>query len=224
MTELTDLIRTERLAFIDLLEPLTDDQWHTPSLCSAWTVENVAAHLAWAPAVGLPEMTPAAVRAGFRTNRLIADSALRWTARGRPAILEQLRKNVASEAKPLGVPRVAALADAVVHGLDVRIPLGLHRDVDAAAFRLIADWMVSLRWPMTTPVGGSVRKRLRGTRLVATDADWASGKGNELREPTHRILLRLTGRAPFPCEGPEVEGRPPRLGTTGVQSSNPDDP
>jgi len=49
MTELTELIRTERLAFIDLLESLTEDQWQTPSLCSAWTVEHVAAHLAWAP-------------------------------------------------------------------------------------------------------------------------------------------------------------------------------
>ncbi len=86
MTELKDLVRTERLAFIDLLKTLTEDQWRTPSLCSAWTVENVAAHLAWAPIAGPLEMGPAALRAGFRTNRLIADSAVRWTARGRPAI------------------------------------------------------------------------------------------------------------------------------------------
>ena len=58
---------------------------------------------------------------------------------GRPAILDQLRKNVGSDAKPMGVPPVAALADAVVHGLDVRLPLGLHRDVDPEAFRLVAD-------------------------------------------------------------------------------------
>ena len=196
MTELTELIRTERLAFIDLLKTLTEDQWRTPSLCSAWTVENVAAHLAWAPVAGPLEMGPAALRAGFRTNRLIADSAVRWTARGRPAILDQLRKNVESDAKPLGMPPVAALTDAVVHGLDVRVPLGLHRDVDPEAFRLIADWTVGSRWPMTIPVGGNVRKRLRGTRLVATDTDWAWGEGAELREPADRILLRLLGRDP----------------------------
>ena len=196
MTELKDLVRTERLAFIDLLKTLTEDQWRTPSLCSAWTVENVAAHLAWAPVAGPLEMGLAALRAGFRTNRLIADSAVRWTARGRPAILDQLRRNVESDAKPLGMPRVAALTDAVVHGLDVRIPLGLHRDVDPEAFRLIADWTVSSRWPMTIPVGGNVRKRLRGTRLVATDADWAWGEGAELHERADRILLRLLGRDP----------------------------
>jgi uncharacterized protein (TIGR03083 family) len=198
MTEPRDLVRTERLAFIDLLKTFTEDQWRTPSLCSAWTMENVAAHLAWAPVAGPLEMGPAALRAGFRTNRLIADSAVRWTARGRPAILDQLRKNVESDAKPLGMPPVAALTDAVVHGLDVRVPLGLHRDVDPRAFRLIADWTVGSRWPMTIPVGGSVRKRLRGTRLVATDADWAWGEGAELREPADRILLRLLGRDPGP--------------------------
>ncbi len=198
MTELTELIRTERLAFIDLLESLTEDQWQTPSLCSAWTVEHVAAHLAWAPVSGPMEMVPAALRAGFRTNRLIADTAVRWTARGRPAMLDQLRKNVGSDARPLGVPPVAALADAVVHGLDVRLPLGLHRDVDPEAFRLIADWTVTSRWPMTVPVGGNVRKRLRGTRLVAIDAAWAWGEGAEVREPADMILLRLLGRDPVP--------------------------
>jgi uncharacterized protein (TIGR03083 family) len=198
MIELKDLVRTERLAFIDLLRTLTEDQWRTRSLCSAWTVENVAAHLAWAPVAGPLEMVPAALRAGFRINRLIAGAAVRWTARGRPAIFEQLRRNVDSDAKPLGVPPVAALTDAVVHALDVRVPLGLHRDVDPKAFRLIADWTVGSRWPMTVPVGGNVRKRLCGTRLVAIDADWAWGDGAEVREPANMILLRLLGREPVP--------------------------
>jgi hypothetical protein len=47
---------------------------------------------------------------------------------------------------------------------------------------------------MTVPVGGNVRGRLRGTRLVAIDADWAWGDGAAVREPTDMILLRLLGR------------------------------
>ena len=194
MSEMIHLIRTERLAFIDLLESLNEVQWRTPSLCSAWTVENVAAHLAWAPAAGMLEMTPAAIRAGFRTNPMIADAALRWTARGRSAILDQLRENVENDAKPLGMPRVAALTDAVVHGLDVRVPLGLRRNVDPEAFVLISDWTVNSRWPVSVAIGGSVRKRLRGIRLVATDTDWAWGEGEEVHERTDEVLLRLTGR------------------------------
>ena len=196
MTELAEPIRNERLAFVDVLESLSDDQWHAQSLCSAWTVENVAAHLAWAPVAGVVEMGLASLRAGFSVNRLIADSAVRWTGRGRPAILEQLRDNAASGAKPMGVPPVAALADAGVHGLDVRVPLGLHRDLDPEVFRLIADWTLGSSWPMTVTVGGNARKRLRGTRLVATDTDWAWGEGTEVREPKDSILLRLLGREP----------------------------
>jgi uncharacterized protein (TIGR03083 family) len=196
MTEMTDLIRSERLAFVDLLTSLRDDQWDIPSLCSAWTVENVAAHLAWAPVAGPVEMGMASVRAGFSVNRVIAESAVRWTRRGRPAILEQLRDNAESGVKPIGVPPVGALADAVVHGLDVRVPLGIHRAVDPEAFRLIADWTLGSRWPMTVPVGGNPRKRLRGRRLVAKDADWAWGEGTEVREPTDCLLLRLFGRDP----------------------------
>lgn len=196
MTELSELIRNERLAFVLLLDSLTDDQWKEQSLCSAWTVENVAAHLAWAPVAGPVEMGRAALRTGFSLNRTIADSAVRWTRRGRTAILDQLRDNAASGAGPVGMPPVAGLVDAVVHGLDVRVPLGLHRDIDPEAFRLIADWTLASRWPMTIPVGGNPRKRLHGTRLVATDADWAWGEGEEVRDPSDSILLRLLGREP----------------------------
>ncbi len=195
MTELTELIRMERLAFIELLESLSDDQWRTASLCSAWTIENVAAHLAWAPATRPLDAVKDAARAGFRLNRMIADSAVRWTARGREAILAQLRDNAVNDATPLGMPQVAALTDAVVHGLDVRVPLSLRSAVDPEAFRLIADSTVAARWPMSVPVGGSVRTRLKGTHLVATDADWEWGTGTEIREPSDRILLRLLGRS-----------------------------
>lgn len=199
MTALTDLIRRERVEFIALLESLDEEQWHSRSLCSGWTVENVAAHLAWAPPAGILETLPAAVRAGFRTNRMISDLAVRWTARGRAAILDQLRTNVATDAKPLAMPRIAALTDAVVHGLDVRVPLGLpHRAPDAEVFGLIADWTLSAHWPITRAIGGSARHRLRGMRLVATDTDWSWGEGAPVEGRADELLLLLTGRRPVP--------------------------
>jgi uncharacterized protein (TIGR03083 family) len=194
MSDLTELIRLKRLAFIDLLETLDDRQWRIQSLCSAWTVENVAAHLAWAPVAGPAEMAVAAARSGLRMNKLIADSALRWTARGRTATLQQLRSNAQSNARPMGLPPIAALADAVVHGLDVRVPLGVPRDVAPEAFALLADWAVTSHWPKTIPIGGSARRRLRGRRLVAVDVGWSWGAGDELRGTADQILLRLFGR------------------------------
>ena len=124
-----DLVREERWAFIDTLEQLAPEQWEVPSLCSEWRVVDVAAHLAWAPVVGPVEGAIAMARNGFSMNRMIARSAVGWSSRGCDAILDQLRSNAASGATPIGMPVVAALADAVVHGLDVRRPLGLTRPV-----------------------------------------------------------------------------------------------
>lgn len=40
------------------------------------------------------------------------------------------------------------------------------------------------------------RKRLAGTRLVATDRQWSAGEGpDEIRGPTGDLLLLATGRA-----------------------------
>ena len=122
---LPELTREHREGFIETLEGLAPDQWLVPSLCSEWRVLDVAAHLAWAPVLGAGAGAVAMARHGFSMNRMIARSAVAWSARGRDAILQQLRDNARTGARPIGMPPVAALADAVVHGLDVRRPLGL---------------------------------------------------------------------------------------------------
>ena len=43
-------VDTERTALADLLETLPDDAWRVPSLCDAWTVRDVAAHLCFSQA------------------------------------------------------------------------------------------------------------------------------------------------------------------------------
>ncbi|CUR59275.1 conserved hypothetical protein [metagenome] len=52
MTDLPDLMRSERDALITTLEGLSDEQWQSPSLCAEWRVVDVAAHLAWATVLG----------------------------------------------------------------------------------------------------------------------------------------------------------------------------
>ncbi len=42
---LWDDVAAERRAIADLLDTLTPEQWETPSLCGAWTVRDLAAHL-----------------------------------------------------------------------------------------------------------------------------------------------------------------------------------
>ena len=81
---LPELTREHREGFIDTLEGLAPDQWLVPSLCSEWRVLDVAAHLAWAPVLGAGAGVVAMARHGFSMNRMIAGSAVAWSARGPP--------------------------------------------------------------------------------------------------------------------------------------------
>ena len=191
-----ELTREHREGFIDTLERLPPDQWLAPSLCSEWRVLDVAAHLAWAPVLSARAGAVAMARHGFSMNRMIARSAVAWSARGREAILQQLRDNARTGARPIGMPGVAALADAVVHGLDVRRPLGLPGQVPTESLAPLAEFALGTPWPMNVVVGGSARRRVSGVRLVATDLDWTHGGGPEVRACAEALLLLLYGRAP----------------------------
>jgi uncharacterized protein (TIGR03083 family) len=159
-----------------------------------WTVQDVAAHLAWSPALRPLEATLGLVRGGFRLNRINADNARQWSSRGREAILVQLRVNTAKGLRPPGTPEGAALADAVCHAVDIRRPLGRSGPVNAEAFPVVADFFAGLRWPLTITIGGNARTTIQGVRLVADDVDWSHGTGPEVHGRAESLLLVLTGR------------------------------
>ena len=72
-------IDTERAALADILEGLPADAWRVPSLCDAWTVRDVAAHLCFAQA-RLRDIIGPAIRSGLRYNAIDPQHA-RSTAR-----------------------------------------------------------------------------------------------------------------------------------------------
>jgi uncharacterized protein (TIGR03083 family) len=204
---LTDLISEERRALIETLDALTGDQWQAPSLCDGWRVVDVAAHLAWAPVLGPVAAAVAMARRGFSMNRMIADSAVAWSARGRQAILEQLERNRETGARPIAMPEVAALADAVVHAIDVRRPLGLAHPVPAAAVGPVAEFALATRWPLDVVIGGSTRRRVAGVRLVVPEAGWEHGEGPEVTLSAE-AAMRLTYGRPVAADELSGEGAP----------------
>jgi uncharacterized protein (TIGR03083 family) len=197
---LSTLTRSQREGFIGTLEGLTPEQWFAPSLCGHWRVVDVAAHLAWAPTLGAGAAGVALARHGFSMNRMIARCAIDWSTRGRAAILQQLQDNARTGARPIVMPPVAALADAVIHGLDVRRPLGLPGQVPVESLQPLSDFILRTPWPLNTVVGGSARRRVTGVRLVATDTDWSHGEGPDVRGTAGALLLLLYGRKPRPDE------------------------
>lgn len=200
MTALAPLVRSERLALIEFLETLTPEEWAVPSLCEGWSVQDVAAHLAWASAMSVGEMVSRLVRSGFSTNRMTADSAREWSRRGTAAIVDQLREDAETGLRPTGTTELMALTDAVTHAVDIRRPLGRSRPLDPQAFPLVADFFAGARWPLTIAISGNPRRAVEGLRLVAEDLEWTHGTGPEVRGPAEALLLVLTGRPVSPGE------------------------
>ena len=194
MTDRAEVLRAARLPLIELLSSLDDAQWQTPSLCEGWTVQEVAAHLAWAPVDPPWAIVAGFLRARLDVNRLNDENARRWAQRGRPAVLEQLRATATSGATPFGVPWPAPVADAVLHELDVRRPLGRPRPIEEGLFRLAADFLLAARWPLPVLVGGDPQQRVGGVRLVAEGTGWAAGTGPEVHAAPESLLLLLAGR------------------------------
>lgn len=194
MADRVDALRAARLPLVELLAELDEAGWRTPSLCERWTVQEVAAHLAWA-SVDPPLATAVGfVRARFDVNRLNDENARRWARRGPAAILLQLQENARTGASPFGVPWPAPLVDALVHELDVRRPLGRPRAIAEPDFRVAADFLLAARWPLPVLVGGDPQRRVGGVRLLATGTSWTCGQGPEVHASPEAVLLLLAGR------------------------------
>jgi uncharacterized protein (TIGR03083 family) len=194
MTDLMPLVTAERLALVDFLETLSPEDWSVPSLCTGWTVQDVAAHLASASAIGVGELLAVSARAGFRPNRVNVENARRWSARGPRVIIDGLRRNAEEGRRPLGTTKLMALADSLCHADDIRYPLGRTAAPAPEPFALVADLLAGQRWPLTLMVGGHARTVVKGLRLVADDVGWTHGDGPEVRGPAETWLRLLGGR------------------------------
>jgi hypothetical protein len=83
---------------------------------------------------------------------------------------------------------MAMLGEIVVHGDDIRRPLGLvHHSPETA---LIA---VANSWKNSNLLIGS-KRRITGVQLRATDVDWVHGTGPEVVGPLQSLILAMTGR------------------------------
>ncbi len=84
---------------------------------------------------------------------------------------------------------LSGLTDVLVHGGDIRIPLGLPFDPDPHLVSLALDFLTGSRALGFVPFG-----RLRGIRLQASDVDRSWGRGAEVRGPVRALMMAACGR------------------------------
>lgn len=181
------MIHAERKSVAAMIEDLTPEQWGSASLCGEWTVGPLAAHI-----LAGAEQTPGRfIRgmtvAGFRFDTMVDRDA---RSRGRLSaqqVADRLRQRTTTTNRP-PAPAEAMLGEIVVHGEDIRRPLGLPGTVADDA----ANACLQMYTAASFPVGG--KKRIRGLSLVATDTGWSYGAGPKVSGPAMSLLLAMTGR------------------------------
>ncbi|TWP47854.1 maleylpyruvate isomerase family mycothiol-dependent enzyme [Lentzea tibetensis] len=181
-------INAQRARTAELLEQLSDDEWARPSLCSGWTVRDVAGHLAWQCTPDVGRSLVVLLKARGDVNRLIHLTAVEHATRPTTQLVAEIRALIGTHKHPPGVGAAEVLIDNLVHSQDIAVPLDrplpLAQDAAAAA----ADRVWSRGWPF------HARKKFAGYRLSATDCDWSAGTGAEVRGPMEALLMVLTGR------------------------------
>jgi uncharacterized protein (TIGR03083 family) len=206
------LWRTARQVRLQLADDLTgvDEQaFSTPSLCSRWQVREVLAHL-----VGVAEgvFTPVyfarqILRRGPRPNAILYADAVERARVGDAALLGRLTVAAANRHHPPARSPADVCADAVVHSQDIYRPLGVIRHPDPSELPPLLQATAH----SASPLPG--KRRARGLRFVATDCEWQTGAGPEVRGPGLALLMAIAGRSVALPElhGPGVETLSPRI-------------
>lgn len=194
------LVHAERAALADDLDDLTAEQWATPSLCDGWTVHDLLAH-----EVATASMTPVSfftsiLGAGFSFTKMAEKQVVRETAAGPAATLAKYRSLATATSAPPG-PKVSWLGEELIHGEDIRRPLGIKREYPDASVVMTLDF-----YKGSNLIVGA-KKRVAGLALKATDTDWNHGDGPAVEGPAMSLLMAMTGRKSVldDLSGPGVE-------------------
>ena len=201
------LARAEREDLLDLLGTLTPEQWRAPSLCAGWSVHDVVAHVLSYEELGPRQLAARFARGSFRFGRVNAVGLREYADRSPAELTDLLRRHLTPTGLTAGLGGAIALTDGLIHHQDIRRPLGLPRAVPAERVR------PALRTALFAPTLLGV-VRVRDVRLVATDLDWAFGRGPEVRGTAEALLMTVAGRRDIAAElsGPGRERIARRLG------------
>jgi uncharacterized protein (TIGR03083 family) len=182
------LVAQHYTALAHLLEQLPPDRWDTPSMCAGWRVREVIAHVTMPANYDEPAFMAELQADGFDFPKLSNRLAERDAQRPTEELVAALRSKVLHQWQPPGGGAHGALNHAVIHGLDVTVPLGEQRRSPDEAMRVVLDGLTR----------GGVAERfgvdISGRSFAATDLDWSFGDGEPLRGTADDLALHLAGR------------------------------
>ena len=190
------LIHAERAALAADLTELTEQRWATQSLCDQFTVREVLAHLTAGAGLNPVRWMAGVIRCRFDFDRQVAMRLAEHMGATPAETLARFGRVITSTTKP-PVPIVAMLGETIVHGEDIRQPLGIERGYPVTTLTIVADYYQGSDLPVNS------RGRARGLRLTATDGPFAAGAGPRVSGTTLALVMAMAGRTPY-CD--ELDG------------------
>ncbi len=184
------MIVAERLRMADMLADLTVAQWEARTLCTEWTVHEVAAHLLTYLRFGQLKLTVGIAATAADFDRLNLALTRRQARRPSQEIVSYLRRHARST---VTIPRSGydpILTDLVLHDLDIRVPQGIPRAIPEDRLLVAFHHLTAKPSP-----GFTMGARLDGLRVVATDTGWSAGSGALVAGPAESLVLGISGRA-----------------------------
>lgn len=180
-------IHAERRQMAEAWTAMSSGQWAAQSWCQGWSVQDTSGHIVAAAEQTPPNFYKELASAGFRFNVFTDRGARRLAAVGPDELVRRLRARTSTTNRP-PAPVMAMLGEIVVHGEDIRRPLGLKHQPPEEALVAVAD-----SWKNSNLLIGS-KRRITGLRLRATDTEWVHGDGPEVSGPLLSLILAMTGR------------------------------
>jgi uncharacterized protein (TIGR03083 family) len=184
------LTHTERGALAAELTELSDGQWQTPSLCTGLTVREVLAHLTAGASLNPVRWMAGVIRCRFDFDRQVAMRLAEQLGASPADTLARFRRVVTSTTKP-PLPVAAMLGETIVHGEDIRRPLGIRHGYPITTLTSAAQYYQ--RSNMTVPS----KQRVSGLRLLATDGPFRAGAGPLVSGTTLALTMAMTGRTSY---------------------------
>jgi uncharacterized protein (TIGR03083 family) len=172
----------------DLLAGLDERTLATPSLCAGWDVLTCGAHTALVADGSLAGFMVAMVRYGG-PHRANSGTAKRLAGRGRDAVVASLREQADRRVSPPGVREYGPFTDQIVHGVDIRRPIGVPWEPEPDDVRAALGFLTAGR-----AVGFVRRGVLTGLRIDAVDVGFGSGEGLVVRGRGVDLAAALCGR------------------------------
>ena len=181
-------VHSERRRLAADLSDLRDEQWNLPSLCPTWDIHAVLAHLVDTARTSRLSFVRDLLTARMDFDRANEDGIAREKRQDPQDTLGAFTE-VADLTRTPPANLATRLVEAIVHGEDIRRPLGIAGSYPEPAV------VQALSYQLRTPVSfGGGRERATGLRLIDRKNGATWGQGDDVEADPIDLLLAVSGR------------------------------